>query len=742
VRVEGEPIVSARFKKALEGLDYRNWQLFEEVAAKFVADEFPTLRTLADPAGDSGRDGVLLSPAEYPTIAVQYSVTERTSEKIRDTARTLNAKHKDITNLIYLTPRDVPTAIKDTEIAHLRKRHGLHLDVRDASWFLDREDRSASTQAAAELAARRIVDPLLASAGLLENSSPELSNEDTRAALFFLSMQREDDNRDRGLTRLCFDALVRAVLRGTDNEHLMSRRDIRDAVGRLVPSQSPGDVADYTDRALARLERKAVRHWTASDSFCLTYDERTRLVEAMVELQSLETAFDAQVRESALFVVESMGAGSESLSDEHVQRVRRVLETYLFEQGESFAASLAQGQPPLFLDGDLTSAVERDVVAHPDFTPLRHNIVPIVAETIRRVIMDPSESTLAFLHAAKEAYTLFAFLRESPNVQAAVTKIFEGGELWLDTTVLLPLLAEELLDRNERQYWRLFEAARQAGVRLRTTPGVVEEINSHLDRCRAAIRYGARFRSRSPFLLNAFVWSGRPLQSFGDFDSIFRGERHPEADIADYLKEELGVIVQSLVEEVAEADDQLRWAVEEYWRGAHSQRRSGSDSIDPQLIERLAQHDTESFLGVLQRRGGELIGNPLGYTTWWLTVDRSAVEASQRIAEIEGLPSLDTPVMGIAFLMYYLMVGDARRQISKETARTLPAIMDTTLMDVMPKELVAAADTVRRSLDDSNARVMRRQIRDLLEADRIRSGKLGRIGIEAVQYDIEMALKS
>ncbi len=296
--LKGWSCVSARFKKALEGLDHRNWQLFEEVAAKFVADEFPTLRTLADPSGDGARDGVLLSPAEYPAIAVQYSVTERTSEKIRATARTLNDKHAEITNLIFLTPRDVSTTVRDTEIARLRKHHRLHLDVRDSSWFLDREDRSPSTQAAAELAAKRIVDPLLASAGLLGRSNPELSGEETRVALFFLSMQREDDTRDRGLTKLCFDALVRAVLRGTDNEHLMSRQDVHEAVGRLVPSHSAGDVADYTDRALVRLERNSVRRWTTSDSFCLTYEERTRLVEAMVSLQALEAGFNHQLAES------------------------------------------------------------------------------------------------------------------------------------------------------------------------------------------------------------------------------------------------------------------------------------------------------------------------------------------------------------------------------------------------------------------------------------------------------------
>lgn len=734
--------MSARFRKALEGLNHRNWQLFEEVAAKFVADEFPNLRTLADSSGDGGRDGVLYSSGDYISLAVQYSVTDRTSAKIRATAKTLNEQHPQITNLIYLTPRDVPTAVRDAETVQLRKHHHLNLDVRDINWFVEREERSASTRAAADLVGKRIVDPLLASAGLLDSARPELSAEDTRAALFFLSMQREDDDRNRGLTKLCFDALVRAVLRGTDNDSRLSRAAIHSAVGKLVPSHGSGDVAEYTDRALARLERQAVRHWTNEDSFCLSYEERKRLVEVMVQLHDLESAFDSQLRASLEFVAAGLGAGAGDIEDSHLHRARRVIETYLFEQGESFVAALAAGQPPLFIDQDLHSVVVDDVGAHPDTSSLRASLVPLVEESIRRTILDPEESTMAFLHAAKEAYTLFAFLKESPNVQAAVTKIFEGGELWLDTTVVLPLLAEHLLDPNERHYSRLFEAARTAGVRLLVTPGVVEEINSHLDRCRAAIHFGSNFRGRSPFLLNAYVWSGGELNRFGEFEVVFRGKSHPEADIAEYLREELHIAVCSLADEVESSPDQLRWAVQEYWRQAHQNRRSGSDAIDPSLIERLANHDTESFLGVVQRRGGELVSNPLGYTTWWLTVDTKAIEAATSISKMEGIDGLDTPVIGLAFLTYYLMVGDARRRLSPEQARRLPAILDPTLMDVAPKELVAAAEKVRRSLDDSSVRVMRRQIRDLLETDRIRSGKLGRVGIEAVQYDIEMALKA
>jgi hypothetical protein len=733
--------VSARFRKALEGLDYRNWQLFEEVAAQFMADEFPRLRTLADPSGDGGRDGILHSE-DYPTVAIQYSVTPETSAKIRSTAKTLNDGHPEITNLIYVTPRDVPTAVRDAETVQLRNQNRMNLDIRDVTWFVDREDRSSSTHAAAEMAAVRIVDPLLASAGLRDSFRPELSTEDTRAALLFLSMQREDDDRNRGLTKLCFDALVRATLRGTDNDNRMTLGQVHEAVARLVPSHSKGDVVEYTDRALDRLERGAVRHWTIDGTYCLSFDERKRLIEEIVQLEDLESAFNSQLRSSLEFVAEGLGASANDVENDHLARARRVIETYLFEQGESFVAALAGGQSPLFIEQDLHSVVQEDAGSHPDTTSLRDSIVPLTEEAIRRTILDPSHATIAFLHSAKEAYTLFAFLKESPNVQAAVTKIFEGGELWLDTTVVLPLLAEHLLDPNERQYSRLFEASRAAGVKLFVTPGVVEEINSHFVRCRAAIRLGPQFRGRSPFLLNAFVWSGGDIRRFGEFEAEFRGESRPETDISDYLRQELAISTRSLADEVDRAPDELRWPVQEYWRKAHANRRSGQDSIDPVLIERLAQHDIESFLGVVQRRGGELVGNPLGYTTWWLTVDRHAVDAATTISSQNDIRGLDTPVIGLAFLTYYLMVGDARRQLTSEQARQLPAILDPTLMDVAPKELLAAAEKVRQAIDGSSVRRMRRDIRDLLESDRIRSGKLGRVGIDSIQYDIEMALKS
>ena len=79
--------------------------------------------------------------------------------------------------------------------------------------------------------------------------------------------------------------------------------------------------------------------------------------------------------------------------------------------------------------------------------------------------------------------------------------------------------------------------------------------------------------------------------------------------------------------------------------------------------------------------------------------------------------------------------------IYHDEARQVPALLDTTFMDVMPRDLAAAADKVRQTFGDADPRMMRRQIRDLLECDRIRSGRLGRIGIESIQYDIEMSLK-
>ena len=122
-------------------------------------------------------------------------------------------------------------------------------------------------------------------------------------ACVYLKLQWEDDSREKGLTKLCFEALVRSVLRDTDSENRLSKSEIRTHIERILPSH-PSDTVDvYVDAALKRLDKSSVRHWRKDDTYCASHDERSRTRESLVKLEAadleLSEALERHVRSSA-----------------------------------------------------------------------------------------------------------------------------------------------------------------------------------------------------------------------------------------------------------------------------------------------------------------------------------------------------------------------------------------------------------------------------------------------------------
>jgi hypothetical protein len=732
--------LSARLEFALEQVKPAQWYHFERLASAFLGDEFGELRTLASEAGDGGRDSILYQPTDDLKTAAQYSVAADWATKVGRTIRRLLDEHADVNALIYLSPHRIgPDA--DSLRTRVRRQSDVYLDVRDRSWFIEREERSAVTRDAADEFCRAVATPILASRRLVDQGEETLDTHELRAALLYLVLQRRDDDMDRQLTRLCFDGLVKAVLRETDNEHRMSRPSIHEAVVDLLPTHPADEIRTYVDRALERLDKRAVRHWRGEDEFCLAYDERVRVENALAELALADEGFESEIIDQILFVADGIGLARELLSNEDlVLRVRRVLERFLLERGEGFVESLKTGQLIAFVSEEMLELAKADAFRHPDSSSIRQDVPRLVAEVVERVLVAPTDVVQSYLRALADGYTLFAFLRETPNVQSAVTKLFANGEIWLDATALLPLLAEELLEEPNRGYTRLLQAARHAGARFYVTTGIVEEVSSHLDRSLQAWRSPSTWVGRTPFMLASYLWSGHDRPGYPRWLERFRGSEQPTRDLIEYLAEVQGIRLLDLEALVEQADDELRWHAAEYWREVHESRRQGD--IDPIVVQMLADHDVENFVGVLERRQGEEVGNPFGYTSWWLTLDSKAFMAAKEIAARVGLTRLDSPAMSFDFLTYYLAIGPARRQLSRKTGRELPLLLDTSLIDALPEALFEAAEEARRDVEGQPDYIVRRKIRDHMDKEKLRQGRVGKAGIEALEHDLRSALEA
>lgn len=724
-----------RFELALKELGPDDWKLFEELASDFLVEEFPDIRTVASSSGDKGRDSYIWSVHSSPDIVFQYSVSVDWRAKLMDTAAKISEKFRGTKMLVYMTNQEIG-ARGDDLITQIRNQFGLHLDIRDRSWFLERMGYSQARQAAAERVCRQIVDPLLAATGVIESKGAPLGTFEARAALVHMGMQLEDDARDKGLTKLAFEALVRAALTGSSPDNRFSRYEIHERVRAAIGAHDTEGIARFVDGALERLKKRYVKHWQKEDTFCLAHEERQRLDEELVAWELADQELRQCISNVVDRVIESLPRDSTASPKVRTilpELVRVALESLMLEGGERFADAVVNETMLCVDDSDLSYVVTR-ILARDDRVTGRDIGIAgsICIEAIRLLYREDDDTVAGYLRALSDSYTLLAFLQMTPDVQRVVKKLFSAGEVWLDTSIILPLLAEQAADECWGGLGRLIAAARRSGMRFHVTNGVVEEVTTHIQNSASEARMHAHRDGKLPFLLSAFLACGRSITEFPLWAEEICGTFRPEDDARDYLLEEFGIGVQDLDAEISSRiPESVRLAVLERWQTVHEERRTTSDRVaEPVMVRKLADHDTENYLGVVALRKSERPG-ALGYGGWFLTLDHEAFRMLNSLStEVKGF-IVHSPVMSIDFLARYMSLGPGRPRTADSV--DLPfAIADFARGALMPSEVIETANDIRAKYASSPERVIRRQVRDALDRERMRIGILPAEGPSAL----------
>lgn len=626
----------------------------------------------------------------------------------------------EVRQLIYVTNRTIGAAADDLKRS-LRRDKDIYLDVRDSSWFIERELSAPQREAASIELAQRIVEPLLIERRIRQHFAPALTNDEARLALLHLTLDAEDQASDKGLTKRCFESLVLAAVHDSEPEIRLTKGAIASRVARLLPAGFEMQIEQQVAGALQRLSVRngPIKQHGKTDEYFLSFEQReevkrktTEYLRFQGELESkLVSALQAAVPEVTLDDEQLAAVGSD---------LRLGLETVLLRRGEVFAAAVKTGQSEQVDAQEIVS-----IIGQMKRSTGATLTVEQIAVAIIEVLERPSASVRRYLHRLADAYTVFAFLRQTPDVQKVVLSMFSGGELWLDTTIILPLFAEVLLDDpSDRYYHALIRAAKDAGLRLYATDGVVEEVERHVNRCVAFARIGpGTWRSRVPFLSTAYALSGRARASFADWVERFRGTAEPEEDIREYLYDMHGIERRNLLKESEEAPSDLRAAVQEVWYQAHERRRkaAGEEDLDPAIKQKLVAHDVENTVGIMQLRK-QARANPLGYRAWWLTLDSIALSLGPELQKIMTTAPPANPTISPDFMSQYLRIGPLRTAIERELWAGLPILTDITRYDFLPTELVAIADEVRESHSELEEGVIRRRVRDALNKAKVQRG--------------------
>jgi hypothetical protein len=341
------------------------------------------------------------------------------------------------------------------------------------------------------------------------------------------------------------------------------------------------------------------------------------------------------------------------------------------------------------------------------------------------------------MRSLADAYTLLAFLRQTPDVQGAVEKMFSHGQVWLDASVVLPVLAEPLFDGPPGRFTRMLEAAREAGLELFVTPGAIEEIERHMNLALTCVGMDhGRWLGSVPYLLERYMASGRSPAAFTNWLENFRGDVRPEQDIGDYLQDQFGIGTRSLQAERDASAPELRHALQVLWYEAHRHRRERQGApLDEMVITRLVEHDVECYCGVIQLRSRER-ASPFGYSAWWLTVDRKAFDLKPKLRDAMAVEPPDSPVLSADFMVNYLAFGPVRRKVGKAKEAHLPLMMELGTARYLTPELLAEAESLREELKDLPDRVVRRRVRDHLDRARRRLGPIAKAGVRELDDEL------
>lgn len=726
-----------RFEFALERLESGDWERFEKLASTFLATEFPDLRTMASPIGDHGRDAELFSPLGDAQVVLQYSVAKDWRAKINKTAGTIS-KQLYANELIYVTSQ-VVGAQADNLRRSLRKRYGISLDIRDRNWFIERCNADIQREIAAERLAEELVNPILVSRGILSSKAQALTDVENRAAFVFLGLQLEDDTRDKGLTKLSFEALVRAALRDTNSQARIKRTDVYRLVQAMLPNHAPREVIRRTDSALNHLTKKVIRHWQALDEFCLTHEESVRIRNRLVDVEQLRNSLSTEIKE---VIRQNLSTDVGQMLDDVASRVQRVVEKFLLSRGEIFVSTIQTGRYQFSGANDLRGFITRDLSEYPKVESEQAFDSNLLFKIVLDVVTNPGVQLRGHLRYLADAYTLLAFLRETADVQGAVKKMFSHGSIWLDTNMVLPLLAEELVPEDHRKFSAMIRATVEAGLELRVTPGVLEEVERHMNLSLSCARTPRQYWEGSiPFLFSVFIQTGRSPQAFPSWAGKYRGDRRPEDDIADYLREDFSIKVAGLEEEANAVEETLRRAVQEVWQSAHERRRQKSQrNWDTLQSARLANHDVENYLGVIYRRRNERTSS-LGYSSWWLTLDRTAFIIERNLKKDHGI-EVETPVMSPDFITKYIALGPARMRVSKQTEKVLPTVLELSITETLSTELIDIANDVRNRCKDLPERVIRRNVRDALDEAKAKQGEIVEGGLQNIEDELTRVSKA
>src|ERR1051325_4308356 len=720
------PISNERLSFAFDQLTPEDGGEFERFVNSFLILEIPSLRPVAG-MHDGAMDAFVYQVGEEIYVFLQSSVTKDWSGKINRTITALIENGNKVRELIYCTNQPIiqKTAILRTEL----RQRGISLDVRDRSYFLASANATDKQTSVCEEFAKKFVNPILAAKRIEKGMEVVLTDSEERTALVFLDLSLRNRLSEMALTKVAFDSLVTFALRDSSQKCTKSAPEILVAVERILPSQDKARIALLTDNAIERLlHREEIKKAKRTGGFFLSAPTAVSVNERIISFASEKASLQEEIAGILRRLGTENGIDYPYESETLATDVVTILNYYFGTQGRVAAQAMAKGSEyvRLFSNAyDLTQSALREkkagllgIKALSEEQYL--DLVPLAIESMVRA---PSNLARNYFRNLADAYMLTFFLQETPDVQKTVSKILLSGRLIVDTSYLVPCLAETALPDSERVFTGLLRSASAAGITLFVTDSVINEIITHLKRVRfsysqrssAPTDFGGTFASEITeiLLIRAFLKAKKEnrFASFDEFIYQFIGDQDPRSDIIDTLKTLFGIEYNDFAGDFKKIDKELAEKLIYEWKAARNRRAD----MDENAFNILIRHDVNAYLLVQQLRASEQTSHKYGYSSWWLTLVRTAYRIQKRVEKANQIqfPTPVTSCMSPEFLLRFVSIMPRKEGVADYLGESLPLSIELAGLGLIPADLREAATKALQVSADAPQYVQRRKIKEL-----------------------------
>lgn len=699
-----------------------NGSIFEQFCKQFIAAFQDSIDFI--PIGgthDGGIDGLDYSwtTTNRPQKTIyQFSIEADGKAKLKKTLERLKTTVPNCTRLYFVSNQ----IIRDQHILieEAIDNYNIQLIIYDRDWFSVYTNKSPKTIIVFQQMEQQFLH-------VYERSNTLISSFDSKdpRIYIYLRQQIENKNRDYGgdtpihLDEILMDSLILFALEGTDpNQNILrTKQEIQQRILEITDLNASW-VDELLPKRLVALSTKPrkIKHHRQENAYCLPYETRLEIAERNMVDQALLEHFKTNL--ASLLDNKLKAEGLTLRTSNPVELAMNVLHTLFHKQGLEFAQFIMTGDRGVLID-QLLNDVIREKISEAGITPKNRDIVHyVLLETFREIVYNGDEQQKEFLSKLSSTYNMLFLLQIDPTLAQYFERIAGELRIYVDSSILIPAMAEYFLEPHNQRYTNLLRNARDAGITILVNNYVINEIENHLRSTKNTYlreyeRLEHIYNDRmsiifiEQILIRAYFYVrlSNKVNSFREFFQEFvswnmNGDIRGELVL--WLEDQFGV--QYIENDVAIDPHEVERLTEALAPLKHNQdpNRARTDAKQLLTIYQLRKDNNEtSETGIF------------GYKTWWLTSDVTSQRAFQQIAESQA--NTVTPYIRADYIYNYITLAPSKQHVDSIYRKMFPTLLGVNVSFYVPTDV---AHYIRRLFSDYEAIVdkprFRAKLRELI----------------------------